>query len=354
MTTTTQSKPLAIEPASDNSDNRRWFMLIVLLLGQFMALMDVTIVNVAMNTVRVDLHASGAELQLVSAGYFVSYAMLLITGARLGDLYGRRRMFGIGVVVFTASSLVCGLAPNIAVLIIARFVQGAGAAAMMPQIMSVIQLRFTGAARARALSAYSAVISVGAVAGMVLGGILVNADIAGTGWRAVFLVNVPIGVVVTALVPRLVPADRPTGRRRLDLLGLSIALPAVFAIVFPLVLGHELGWPAWTFGCVIAGAVLAVVFVLVERTVADPLLRLDVLRARGMPSGLATLALGMLAYGGFLFSFGLYLQSGMGQTALHAGLIFAPGAAAFGLCGYHWRRLPERVHHLLTVGGYLL
>ena len=135
--------------------------------------------------------------------------MLLITGARMGDLYGRRRMFLAGVAVFTAASLICGIAPGIGVLIAARFVQGAGAAAMMPQIMSVIQVRFDGAARARALSAYTAVLSSGFVAGQVIGGVLVTANLFGEAWRPVFLVNVPIGLVVLALVPRAVPRDVP-------------------------------------------------------------------------------------------------------------------------------------------------
>ncbi len=186
-------------------------MLAVLLAGQFMALLDVTIVNVAMPTIGRTLHASGAELQLVVSGYTVSYAMLLITGARLGDLRGRRRMFLFGVATFTVASAVCGFAPDIAVLIIARFVQGAGAAATMPQIMSVIQARFTGAARARALSAYSAVLASGFVAGQVLGGLLVNADLFGSQWRPVFLVNVPIGLAVLALAPRVMPRDAPGG-----------------------------------------------------------------------------------------------------------------------------------------------
>ena len=199
------------------STEARWLMLVVLLAGQFMALLDVTIVNVAMPTIGRSLHASGAELQLVVAGYTVSYAMLLITGARLGDIVGRRRMFMLGTGLFTAASLACGLAPGIGVLIAARFVQGAGAAAMMPQIMSVIQVRFSGAARARAVSAYTAVLSSGFVAGQVIGGALVTANLFGAAWRPVFLVNVPIGLAVLALVPRVMPADAPAGTRRLDL-----------------------------------------------------------------------------------------------------------------------------------------
>ncbi len=362
---TTTIDPLVRDPAT--AARGRWLMLIVLLAGQFMALLDVTIVNVAMPTIGRSLHASGAELQLVVAGYTVSYAMMLITGARMGDLYGRRRMFLAGVVLFTTASLICGIAPGIGVLIAARFVQGAGAAAMMPQIMSVIQVRFEGAARARALSAYTAVLSSGFVAGQVIGGVLVTANLFGEAWRPVFLVNVPIGLAVLALVPRAVPRDVPgrgSSGRRLDLAGLAVAVPAVFLVVLPLMLGHQENWPSWVFACLALGLVLAVVFVGVERRIADrggdPLLNLAVLRAPGLVPGLAAVAVLMITYGGFLFSFALHLQAGLGDSALRAGLTFAPCALVFGACGYFWRRLPAAWHHLLAplgclvaVGGYL-
>jgi MFS family permease len=360
---TTTIDPLVRDPAT--AARGRWLMLIVLLAGQFMALLDVTIVNVAMPTIGRTLHASGAELQLVVAGYTVSYAMLLITGARMGDLYGRRRMFMAGVAVFTVASLTCGIAPSVGVLIAARFVQGAGAAAMMPQIMSVIQVRFEGAARARALSAYTAVLSSGFVAGQVIGGVLVTANLFGQAWRPVFLVNVPIGLAVLALVPRLVPRDEPAARRRqLDLAGLAVAVPAVFLVVLPLMLGHQENWPGWVFACIAAGLVLGAVFVGVERRLmsrgGDPLLNLAVLRAPGLVPGLAAVAVLMITYGGFLFSFALHLQTGLGDSALRAGLTFAPCALVFGACGYFWRRLPASWHHLLAplgclvaVGGYL-
>ena len=361
MTTTTG--PLVRDPAT--AARGRWLMLIVLLAGQFMALLDVTIVNVAMPTIGRSLHATGAELQLVVAGYTVSYAMLLITGARLGELYGRRRMFLAGVAVFTLASLTCGIAPGVGVLIAARFVQGAGAAAMMPQIMSVIQLRFDGTARARALSAYTAVLSSGFVAGQVIGGVLVTANLFGQTWRPVFLVNVPIGLAVLALVPRVVPRDEASeARRKLDLAGLAVAVPAVFLIVLPLMLGHQEDWPSWVFGCIAGGVILAVAFVLLERRIADrggdPLLNLAVLRAPGLVPGLAAVAVLMITYGGFLFSFALHLQAGLGDSALRAGLTFAPCALVFGACGYFWRRLPGTWHHLLAplgclvaAGGYL-
>lgn len=339
---------------------RPWPLLAVLLLGQFMGLLDLYIVNVAIPRIGADLGASGAALQLVVGGYIIAYATLLITGARLGELYGRRRMYVIGVAGFTASSLLCGLAPDIGTLIAFRFVQGASAAAMVPQIMSVIQTRFDGKARARALSAYAAVLSAGSVAGLALGGVLVGADLAGAGWRPVFLVNVPVGVLVAIAVPRLMPPDgsRPRGSRRLDLRGLALALPATLLVVLPLVLGREAGWPVWTYLCVGAGIALAAAFVVAQRRTAarggDPLLNLDVLRAAGMPSGLATLVALMVAYGGFLFTFALHLQSGLGESPLRAGLTFLPMAAAFGLGSYYWRALPGRIHHLLPPAGLAL
>ena len=356
--------------ASAGPGRRRWAMLAVLLAGQFMALLDVTIVNVAMPTIGRTLHGSGAELQLVVSGYTVSYAMLLITGARLGDLRGRRTLFLAGVAVFTLASALCGFAPTIGVLIAARFVQGAGAAATMPQIMSVIQSRFTGRDRARALSAYSAVLASGFVAGQVFGGLLVNANLFGSQWRPVFLVNLPIGLAVLILGPRFIPRDRAGasgaraadgaraasgGRRRVDLLGLAFAVPAVFAIVLPLMLGHQEHWPWWVPASIGVGLMLAVAFVAVERRVAarggDPLLNLRVLTAPGLPSGLAAMILLMATYGGFLFAMALQLQTGLGESALRAGLTFAPSALVFGLVGFFWNRLPVRLHHLLTPLG---
>jgi MFS family permease len=340
---------------------RRWLMLAVLLGGQFMALLDAFVVNVAMPSIGADLHASGAALQLVVGGYTAAYAMLLITGARLGDLYGRRRMYLLGVLVFTAASLACGLAAGAALLILARCAQGAAAAVMVPQILSVIQVRFTGAARATALSAWGLVLATGAVVGVILGGVLVSADLLGAGWRPVFLVNVPLGVLVAVLVPRVVPADPPRaqrtgpGPRRLDLRGLAIAAPAVCLIVLPLVLGRDLGWPAWTLGCVVAGLLLTVAFAGFERAVVarggDPLLNLGVLRAPGLAAGLGTLLAVMAGYGGLLFVFTLHLQAGLGQSALRAGLSYIPLASMFGLVGYFWRRLPARVHPVLVPAG---
>lgn len=349
---------IATQPvqSAPEQDAGRWPMLAVLLFGQLMALLDVFIVNVAMPVIGVGLHASGASLQLIIGGYTIAYAMLLITGARLGALFGRRRMYLTGVVLFTAASLACGLAPDSLTLILFRFVQGAGAAVMVPQVMSIIQMRFRGQARATALSAYGLVLSAGSVAGLVLGGVLVSANLFGETWRPVFFVNVPLGIILIALVPRLVPADDQTGPApRLDLAGLALAVPAVLLLVLPLVLGREAGWPPWAFACIAAGLLLSAGFVLAERRIAaaggNPLLNLQVLRAPGMRPGLLTLSCMQITYGGFLFAFTLHLEAGLGDSALRAGLTYIPMAAAFGLTGFYWRRLPESVHYAVVPAG---
>ncbi len=353
---------IAPAPGDTTTSHASWLMLAVLLLGQFMCIIDVLVTNVAMPSIAASLHASGASLQLVVGGYTIAYAMLLITGARLGDRYGRRRTYLAGVLIFTTASLACALAPDSQALIAFRLVQGAGAAVLVPQVFSIIQLNFTGPARARALSAYAAVLSTGAVTGLVLGGVVVTADLFGTGWRPVFAINVPIGIVLAAAVPRLVPPDEtstcaPAGGRaaRLDLAGLAAAACAVLLIVLPLVLGPEEGWPAWGFGCIAAGAVLAAGFVLIERRVAarggDPLLNLAVLRAPALPSGLVTLAATQIGYGGLLFAYTLHLQAGLGESALRAGLSYLPFAAVFGLAGYNWRRLPAAARRVLVPAG---
>src|SRR6266700_4108657 len=298
--------PTRTAPAPGRTTTPRgsWLMLAVLLLGQFMCIIDVLVTNVAMPSIAASLHASGASLQLVVGGYTIAYAMLLITGARLGDRYGRRRTYLAGVLIFTTASLACALAPDSQALIGFRLVQGAGAAMLVPQVFSIIQLNFTGPARARALSAYAAVLSAGAVTGLVLGGVVVTANLFGTGWRPVFAINVPIGIVLAAAVPRLVPPDE-TSTDAPDTPG--------------------------------AGRTRK--------------LNLAVLRAPALPSGLVTLAATQIAYGGLLFAYTLHLQAGLGESALGAGLSYLPFAAVFGVAGYNWRRLPAAARRVLIPAG---
>ncbi|WP_372441014.1 MFS transporter [Actinacidiphila acididurans] len=326
-----------------------------------MALLDVFIVNVAAPTIRADLHTSGAGLQLVIAGYTIAYAVLLITGARLGDLLGHRRLFVAGLALFTLASLLCGLAQNTGELIGFRFAQGTGSALMIPQVLSLLQLTFTGEARTRAMSVYSAVIASGAAIGQSLGGVLVSANLFGAGWRPVFLVNVPIGVVLLAIAPRVLPADARSAaerRRGLDLPGLAVLAAAVTLFTVPLVLGQQEGWPAWGWACLALSAVLFAVFVVLETRLARrggaPLVSVRVLRAPGMARAIAVIALAMAVNAGFLFAIALHLQSGLGFSALRTGLTFVATAVTFGGVGLNWRRLPARWRPWMAVFGLLL
>ena len=323
-------------------------VLAVLLIGQFMAILDVSIVNVAAPTLRGDLHASGAGLQMVIAGYGITYATLLITGARLGDRFGHGRAFRAGLAGFTLASLACGLAPTTASLVTFRLIQGAAAALMMPQVMSLIQRTFAGAARARALSLYSAVIAGGAVVGQVLGGVMVSANLFDTGWRPVFLVNVPIGLALLGWARRHLPGDRGEPSRRLDPAGVVLLSASVSLLVVPLVLGHEEHWPTWGWVSLGASVVLFGVFVLVERAVAarggSPLVSARVLRSPGLLAGAGALFFALINYAGYLFSMALHLQSGLGESPVRAGLVFAPAAIGFAITGLTWRKLPARWH----------
>lgn len=361
MTNSALSAPVAPGTGAPARRPPAGLLLGLILTAQFMAVLDLFVVNVAAPTIRADLHASGAGLQLIVAGYTISYAVLLITGARIGDLRGHRRTLLAGLALFTAASLACGLAQSTGELIAFRFAQGAGSALMVPQVLSLIQRNFTGEGRVRALSVYAAVLSSGAAVGQSLGGVLVSADLFGTGWRPVFLVNVPIGMAMLLLAPRVIPRDaagNPERRRGLDLPGLVVLGAAVTLLTVPLVLGQEEGWPLWGWLCLALSPVLFALFVGLESRLARgggaPLVSLRVLRAPGMARAVALIGLGMAVNAGFLFSFALHLQSGLGESALRTGLTFAAAAVAFGLTGLHWRRLPERFHGSLASGGLLL
>jgi MFS family permease len=336
---------------------RAGLVLAVVLIGQFMAVLDASIVNVAAPSIHASLRASGAGLQLVVAGYTITYAVLLVTGARLGDIAGHRRVFLSGLVLFTLASLGCGLAASAGLLIALRFIQGAGAAMMIPQVLSLIQRTHTGPARARAMSLYSAVIAGGAVVGQLAGGLLVSADLFGSGWRPVFLVNVPVGVLLLVAGIRALPHGRGEPGRTLDLPGLALLTPAVLAFVLPLVLGQPEHWPAWGWVLMAASVPLVAAFVRIERRLAvtggTPLVPGRVLRVPGVPVAMAALFTVMTIFSGFFFTLALHLQDGLGYSALRAGLTFAPAAVGFALVSLNWRRLPARSHGAVIIGGFV-
>jgi MFS family permease len=333
--------------------------LAVWLSTMFMTQLDVTIVNVATPAIHADLGASGAQLELVVGGYLLAYAVLLITGARLGELLGYRRIFLSGLALFSAASLACGLAPGPIVLVAARVVQGAGAALMVPQVLSAIQLEIDGAQRARALGLYTIAASAGAVAGQILGGVLVSADLLGSGWRPIFLLNVPIGAAALAIGARVLPADRERDvARRVDVAGVAMLSAALLPAILALSLGRQEGWPLWTWICLAANPIALAAFVAAERRQAArggaALIDLRVIARPVVSWGLLAQAAVASTYYALLFTLAVYLQQGLGRSALASGLTLVSWVAAFGVAGQLLRRWGARIGPLAPPLGCLV
>jgi MFS family permease len=350
---------LQTRQTSTRQRHKLW-LLVALLTGQFMATVDTAVVNVATPTIHANLHTSGAELEFVVSGYVLAYAMLLVTGARLGDTHGYRRLFLVGLAVFTLASLACGLAPSAPALILARVVQGVGAALLVPQVLSGIQLNFTGAERARSVGLYAFAASGGAIAGQILGGLLITANLFGSSWRPIFLINVPIGAVLLVIALRVLPADRGGIAKSLDFQGVVTLAATLVLVIVPLALGRDLGWPVWLWLCLAASLPALVIFILGERRVTRrggyPLFNLTVLARPAVAWGLLAVATASAGYFALLFTLALYLQQGLGKSPLYAGLALVSWVAAFGIAGplLPRLRLSARAMPLIAPVGYLL
>lgn len=328
-------------------------MLAVLLTGQAMASMDGSIVSVAAQTIRAELGAGGAVVQLIVSGYLLTTGVLLVTCARLGDVFGHRRMFLAGLAWFTVASLLCGLAPTAALLVGARVLQAVGAAMLLPQVFSLIQLLWQGEARRRAIGLYGMVLALGVALGQIVGGLVVT----GLGWRPAFLVNVPIGAVLLVLGTRVL-RKAPSGvRPRLDVAGVAVLTLAMVGIVTALVFGPEYGWPGWAWGALAGGGCLMAAFLDWERRLGtrgrQPLLDLKALRPRGVKPGLAACWIVMGCYTGFLLTLTLHLQASLEMSPLAAGVAFVPYALGFAVLSLTWTRWPAWTHRALPVAGPL-
>ena len=332
--------------------------LATVLLGTALPMIDFFIVNVALPTINTSLHASTATLELIVAGYGIGYALLLVLGGRLGDTFGRRRLFLAGMTAFTLTSLLCGVAPTAGLLVLARAAQGASAAMMLPQVLSTIQATTTGQRRSRALGFYGAVGGVSSVVGQLLGGLLVSADIAGTSWRPIFLVNVPVGIIGLILARRTVPETRSASPIGIDRLGTALLGVALLSLLIPLMEGGALGWPAWIWLLLAVFPFAAAAFVLVEaraeRAGRVPLLPPSIMRMPSMRQGLTLGVPFFASFGGFMFVYAVTLQGPLRMGPFQAGLALTPLAVGFFVVSLVSSRLVTRFGSRIVSYGAMI
>jgi EmrB/QacA subfamily drug resistance transporter len=335
---------------------RRWMVLPVLLLGMFLLPLDFSIVNVALPSIRENLGATAGQTQLVIALYAVAYSVFLITGGRLGDLFGRKTMFLSGMVSFMIASAICGFAPSIHVLIAARLLQGVAAAAMAPQVLATIRVIFPAAERNRAIGYYGAVIGLALVLGQLVGGSLISIKPFGYGWESIFLVNLPVGMLDFVLAAWLLPKSERSSRVTFDFAGVAMLSVALVLFVYPLVAGREAGWPAWTLICLALSVPALALFVIWEqrltRLCGHPLLDIRLFHDRAFSVGLA-LSFMVYSSSAIFFSFAIYLQSGLGWTVLEAGLGVLPLGFGFFFGSLAVPFLVARLGHGAPMLGYV-
>ena len=319
--------------------SRRWWVLATVVAAQFMFGVDAFIVNVAIPTIAAELHASAAQIEAVIAIYLIAYATLVVTGGRLGDIYGARNVFMAGVAGFTVTSLWCALAQSGPELIAARLAQGATAALMVPQVLATIHLLFADSSRARAFGIYGIVLGLAGAAGFVLGGILVTLDLAGLGWRAVFFVNVPFGAVIVAAAWKVMPSFQRRAGTRLDIPGAIVLFLGLLCLIGPLLLGHDLHWSPMVWLVMAAGAVIIAAFLRLERAVARrggmPLIDLSLLTDKAFMRGLIAVFFFFFANLSFYLVMTIYMQKGLQIPPLQAGLVFLPLALTFVIASRH-------------------
>ncbi|HEU5267615.1 MAG TPA: MFS transporter [Jatrophihabitans sp.] len=328
-----------------------------MLTAAFMDLLDTTIVNVAIPSIRSGLDAGYASLQWIVAGYLLAVAVGLITFGRLGDSYGRRRLFLIGVVGFGLSSLGCGLAPTPAVLIVSRLLQGTFAAMMIPQILSTIHVSFAPAEKPRALALYSTIAGLAVMSGPLVGGVLLSE--LNLSWRFIFLINVPVSIAVAVGARAIVPESKSDEAKRPDFAGAALISGALFALVFSLIQGRDAGWPVWIFALIALSVALVAVFVWYERRKErrgeSPLITMRLFHRRAVSVGLLVVLVLYSGIVGFWLSLAIYLQIGLGYTPIQAALTTVPSSIGLIMAaGISTKRAPRPGRVLLACGAVIM
>jgi MFS family permease len=332
--------------------------LAALFIAPFMGVLDVFIVNVAAPSIQRDLGAGFDDVQLVIGGYLLAFAMLLVTGGRIGDMYGRRRMFLWGLALFAAGSLACAAAPTPDLLVAARLLQGGAAAVMMPQVLALIQAIVPPGRRPGVLGVYGAVQSLGAISGQIVGGVLIRLDLVNLGWRTIFLINVPMCALAWFGAVARLPRDTESRRVRLDLPGVGMLAAALFLLLYPIVVGADHGWPLWSIAVPIASIAVFAAFgrweLRLSRAGGFALLPPHLFADRGFRTGAgASLAL-YTGNAGFYLVLAFFLQDGRGLSSLAAAIEFLPLGISFALAALASKRAHVRFGNASIYGGALV
>jgi MFS family permease len=338
-----------------HGDANRWLSLSVLLLGNFVTILDLFIVNVALGSIRTDLHATAAEVQLFMVGYSVPYGVMLLNGARLGDLFGRRRMFLVGMAIFTVASALCGFAQSPAALIGSRALQGLGAALLMPQVLTSLRVLFNGDQRRKAFGIMGAVQGVAASISQLAGGILIEHGVAGLGWRLVFLVNLPIGILALIAGRSLIVETRAHVNAKLDLYGAVIGTIGLALLLIPFVEGQDYGWPWWSIVAPPVSILVFAYFASYERRLAArggiPIIEVTLFKNGRFVFGVIGVFLFHSANSSFFLALTMLLQPGLGLTPFCAGAVFTPAAIAFFLASLIGPRIAGAIGHRALLSG---
>ncbi|MGW0282580.1 MFS transporter [Streptomyces sp. NPDC003236] len=359
MTSTEQTLSAGRAPARPAADRRRWFALAIVMAAAFMDLVDVTIVNIAIPSIQKDAGASLGQIQWITAGYALAFAAGLITGGRLGDIHGRRKLFLLGIGGFTLASALCGFAANPEMLVASRILQGGMAALMVPQVLSIVHATFPAHERGKVFGLFGAVVGLGAVSGPLLGALLTEWNLFGLEWRPIFLINLPVGVVAFLLGRRFITESRAPKALKLDLVGVALVTLGLLMLLYPLTRGRELGWPLWGYVCMAGALGVFAALVAYERRKAardgSPLIELSLFRVKSFAAGIAVQTVFGVTLGIFFLVWTLYMQVGLGWSPLRAGLTGVPFSLAVSTAaGMSVQKLVPRFGRKVLRSGALL
>ncbi|MEU7582318.1 MFS transporter [Streptomyces sp. NPDC041068] len=330
--TSPSTTPPSAGPEAARTDRRRWFALAIVMTAAFMDLVDVTIVNIAIPSIQRDAGATFSQIQWITAGYTLAFAAGLITGGRLGDIHGRKKIFLIGITGFTVASALCGFAANPEMLVASRILQGGMAALMVPQVLSIVHATFPAHERGKVFGLFGMVVGLGAVSGPLLGALLTQWNLFGLEWRPIFLINLPVGIAGLLLGRKFITESKAPQALKLDLVGVVLVTLGLLMLLYPLTRGRELGWPVWGYVMMAGALVVFGALIAYEKWKAakdgSPLVELSLFKVKSFAAGIAVQTVFGVTMGIFFLVWTLYMQEGLGWSALRAGLTGVPFSIA--------------------------